>query len=113
MLVDSSGFVVTRGRDQQRRLGASWGTTRPRRREMSDFKLGRGRLPQFTRRRVLRAGTGMAGAALIPGLAGVRWAHAQDKSPIGTLPAGTEGDTGYIGGGVPLEIGRATVRGVV
>jgi branched-chain amino acid transport system substrate-binding protein len=77
---------------------------------MSDFKLGQRGLPLSTRRQVLRAGTGMAGAALIPGLAGVRWANAQDKSPIGTWPAGTEGDTVYIGGAVPLT-GTYAVQG--
>src|SRR5690606_35251947 len=105
-------FRICRARGAKRSVHSAHRGTPPdqRRREMSDFKLGHGRLPHFTRRQVLRAGTGMAGAALIPGLAGVRWAHAQGKSPIGTWPAGTEGDTVYIGGAVPLT-GTYAVQG--
>src|SRR5690606_5134651 len=47
-------------------------------------------------------GASMAGASMIPGLSPVTWALAQDKAPIGTWPAGVEGDTVYLGAAVPL-----------
>jgi len=76
---------------------------------MSEFKSGNG-LPFFSRRQVLRVGAGAAGAALIPGLGHIGWAHAQDKPPIGSWPAGSQGDTVYIGGAVPLT-GTYAVQG--
>lgn len=47
-------------------------------------------------------GVGAAGASMIPGLRPVTWAYAQDKPAIGTWPAGSEGDTVYLGAAVPL-----------
>jgi branched-chain amino acid transport system substrate-binding protein len=50
----------------------------------------------FTRRTLLKG----AGAAMLPmGLPELAWAD--DKQPLGTWPAGTEGDTVYIGAAVP------------
>jgi ABC-type branched-subunit amino acid transport system substrate-binding protein len=57
----------------------------------------------FSRRHVLQLGAGVATATLIPGLGGMGWAYAADDKPaIGTWPAGSEGDTVYIGAAVPL-----------
>lgn len=56
-----------------------------------------------SRRRVLRAGAGMAGASLlIPGLGHISRAYAADKPAIGTWPAGSQGDTVHIAAAVPL-----------
>jgi ABC-type branched-subunit amino acid transport system substrate-binding protein len=54
------------------------------------------------RRSLLKAGLGGAGATLIASVGGVRWAYAADKPAIGTWPAGSQGDTVYIGAAVPL-----------
>jgi branched-chain amino acid transport system substrate-binding protein len=63
------------------------------------FKLGTGGL---SRRRALQLGGGVAGAALIPGLIGqVGRAYADDKPPLGTWPAGSQGDSVTIGAAVP------------
>ncbi len=63
-----------------------------------------------SRRSVLRAGAGVAGATLIPGMGYMRWAHAEGKPPMGTWPAGSEGNTVYIGAAVPLT-GTYAVQG--
>jgi len=64
-----------------------------------------------SRRRVLRAGAGMAGASLlIPGLGHISWAYAADKPAIGTWPAGSQGDTVYLAAAVPLT-GTYAVQG--
>jgi len=59
---------------------------------------------------MLRAGVGVAGATLVPGLGTIGWAYAADKPPIGTWPAGSEGGTVYIGAAVPLT-GTYAVQG--
>jgi len=57
----------------------------------------------LSRRGALKLGAGATGATLIPGLLGqVGWAYADDKPAIGTWPAGSQGDTVYIGASVPL-----------
>jgi len=61
----------------------------------------------ISRRDALRLGTG---AVLIPGLGHVSWAFAQDKPAMGTWPAGSQGDTVYIGAAVPLT-GTYAVQG--
>jgi len=52
-----------------------------------------------SRRDFIRIGAGAAGAAALPGLINTAWA--QDKAPIGTWPAGTQGDSVFIGISVP------------
>lgn len=69
---------------------------------MSKFKLPKETTPSITRRDVLNRGAGIAGTALFGSFAGVRWAYADDKPAIGTWPAGSTGDTVYIGAAVPL-----------
>jgi ABC-type branched-subunit amino acid transport system substrate-binding protein len=54
----------------------------------------------LSRRRVLQAGAGLMGSSmLIPGFTFP--VFAADKPPIGTWPAGSQGDTVYIGASVP------------
>ncbi|CAM5574786.1 ABC-type branched-subunit amino acid transport system substrate-binding protein [Aquamicrobium terrae] len=77
---------------------------------MSDFKLGNRTTSVLSRRHVLQIGAGVAGATLIPGLGNIGWALADDKPAIGTWPAGSEGDTVYIGAAVPLT-GTYAVQG--
>ena len=61
-----------------------------------------GSVGPVSRRRVLKVGTSAAGAALIPGFFGqIDRAYADDKPPLGTWPAGSEGDTVTIGATVP------------
>jgi len=72
---------------------------------MSEFKFTNKTTPVVARRRVLGAGAGVAGATLIPG-----WAFAADKPAMGTWPAGSQGDTVYIGAAVPLT-GTYAVQG--
>jgi ABC-type branched-subunit amino acid transport system substrate-binding protein len=74
---------------------------------MEDRNDGRGAMD---RRALLKAGLGGAGATLIASVGGVRWAYAADKAPLGTWPAGTQGDTVYIGAAVPLT-GTYAVQG--
>jgi ABC-type branched-subunit amino acid transport system substrate-binding protein len=62
-----------------------------------------------SRRRMLKAGAGLAGAALLPGSFSLR-AFAADHAPIGTWPAGSSGDTVSIGAAVPLT-GTYAVQG--
>jgi len=69
-----------------------------------------GATPVSSRRRVLRAGAGVAGATLIPGLGHIGWVYAADKPPIGTWPAGSQGNSVYIGAAVPLT-GTYAVQG--
>jgi ABC-type branched-subunit amino acid transport system substrate-binding protein len=64
-----------------------------------------------SRRRALKLGAGAAGAALIPGFFGqVGAAYADDKPPLGTWPAGSQGDTVTIGAAVP-RTGAYAVQG--
>jgi len=60
------------------------------------------RAPALSRRRVLGVGAGVAGVSLIPGFGGIGWAYAADQPAIGTWPAGSQGDTVYLGAAVPL-----------
>src|SRR3954466_7298142 len=53
----------------------------------------------YNRRDALRIGAGAAGAMALPGA--VREALAADQAPIGTWPAGTQGDSVFIGISVP------------
>jgi branched-chain amino acid transport system substrate-binding protein len=69
---------------------------------MADIKSGRGEGGGFSRRRVLQLGGGVAGATVIPGLLGqVGTAYAEDRPPLGTWPAGSQGDSVTIGATVP------------
>src|SRR5215470_6562852 len=62
----------------------------------------------WTRRQTLMAGVGMAGAAM---MSGVAWpAFADDQPPIGTWPAGSSGDSVSIGAAVP-RTGSYAVQG--
>ena len=74
---------------------------------MSNSKFKNGTAPVMSRRNVLQVG---AGAALLAGAGNVRWAMAADKPAIGTWPAGSQGDTVYIGAAVPLT-GSYAVQG--
>jgi ABC-type branched-subunit amino acid transport system substrate-binding protein len=59
------------------------------------------KLPSGPRRRdFIRIGAGAAGSVALPGLVGTAWA-ADDKPPIGTWPAGVQGDSVFIGISVP------------
>jgi ABC-type branched-subunit amino acid transport system substrate-binding protein len=51
------------------------------------------------RRDIIRLGAGAAGSMALPGLITNAWA--QDKPPIGTWPAGVQGDSVFIGISVP------------
>ncbi len=62
-----------------------------------------------TRRQALLTGAGMAGAAMMP-MGFPVLAFAEDQPPIGTWPAGSEGDTVYIGVAVP-RTGTYAVQG--
>jgi ABC-type branched-subunit amino acid transport system substrate-binding protein len=53
-----------------------------------------------SRRDFIRIGAGAAGSMALPGLVSSAWA-ADDKPPIGTWPAGTQGDSVFIGISVP------------
>src|SRR5689334_16184620 len=63
----------------------------------------------LSRRSILRLGALAGTSALIPGLGYVRCAYA-DNPPIGTWPAGSQGDTVRIGASVPLT-GSYAVQG--
>jgi ABC-type branched-subunit amino acid transport system substrate-binding protein len=64
---------------------------------------------RWTRREALLSGAGIAGAAMLPmGMPGLAWAD--DKPPIGTWPAGSEGGTVYVGAAVP-RTGSYAVQG--
>jgi branched-chain amino acid transport system substrate-binding protein len=79
--------------------------------DLVKFKLGNDAAGGLSRRRVLQLGGGVAGASLIPGLVGqVGRAYADDKPPIGTWPAGSQGDTVTIGATVP-RTGAYAVQG--
>jgi branched-chain amino acid transport system substrate-binding protein len=78
---------------------------------LEKFKFGNGAVGGLSRRRALQLGGGVAGATLIPGLVGqVGRAYADDKPALGTWPAGSQGDTVYIGASVPLT-GAYAVQG--
>lgn len=70
-------------------------------------------LAAISRRVALQRGAGGAGAVLLASFGGVRWVYAadsKDKPAIGTWPAGSQGDTVYIGAAVPLT-GPYAVQG--
>jgi len=62
-----------------------------------------------SRRTLLQAGAGLVGGTLLPGGL-VLPAFAADQPPIGTWPAGSSGDTVYIGAAVP-RTGTYAVQG--
>ncbi|MHA6642677.1 substrate-binding protein [Mesorhizobium sp. A623] len=63
----------------------------------------------WTRRQTLLTGMGLAGGAMLPmGL--TRAAFGQDKPAIGTWPAGSEGDSVFVGASVP-RTGTYAVQG--
>jgi ABC-type branched-subunit amino acid transport system substrate-binding protein len=63
-----------------------------------------------SRRTLLQASAGLIGGTLLPGTNIIMPAFAADKPPIGTWPAGSQGDTVYIGAAVPLT-GTYAVQG--
>lgn len=73
---------------------------------MSDFLK---RPAIWTRRQTLLTGASLAGAAMLP-MGFTRSAFGDDKPAIGTWPAGSEGDTVYIGVAVP-RTGTYAVQG--
>ncbi len=78
---------------------------------MVKFRLGNNATGGLSRRRALQLGGGAASATLIPSLIGqVSRAYADDKPPLGTWPAGSEGDSVTIGASVPLT-GAYAVQG--
>jgi branched-chain amino acid transport system substrate-binding protein len=63
------------------------------------------------RRSLLQAGAGLAGTALMPSILRPAFAVGiSDQPPIGTWPAGQQGDTVYIGAAVP-RTGTYSVQG--
>ncbi len=76
---------------------------------MTDFVSGIG--SAISRRRALKLGAYATGATLIPPFVGQACkAYADDKPPLGTWPAGSEGDTVTIGATVP-RTGAYAVQG--
>jgi ABC-type branched-subunit amino acid transport system substrate-binding protein len=63
----------------------------------------------WTRRQTIVTGMGMAGAAMLP-MGFARSAFADDKPAIGTWPAGSQGDTVFVGASVP-RTGTYAVQG--
>src|SRR6478752_7597660 len=60
------------------------------------------------RRGFIRAGLGLAGGIALPGLTNHAWAA--DQAPIGTWPAGVQGNSVFIGIAVP-RTGTYAVQG--
>ena len=78
---------------------------------MAKLILGNESAAAVSRRGALKLGAGATGSALIPGFFGqIGRAYADDKAPVGTWPAGTEGDTLTIGAAVP-RTGAYAVQG--
>jgi ABC-type branched-subunit amino acid transport system substrate-binding protein len=63
---------------------------------MDDHKSGKGQGHGVDRRSMLKIGAGAAGGMLLPAVPGVVLA-AEEKKPIGNFPAGTQGDSVFIG----------------
>jgi len=63
-----------------------------------------------SRRTLLHAGAALAGSVVLPSSFALRAFAADDKPAIGTWPAGSQGDTIYIGAAVPLT-GPYAVQG--
>ena len=77
---------------------------------MSKFKPTNGTATAISRRDALHRGSGAIGATLLASFGGIQWAYAEDKPAMGTWPAGSQGDTVYIGAAVPLT-GTYAVQG--
>jgi len=78
---------------------------------MTEFVSGNGGQYRLSRRLALRLGAGATGATLIPRFIGQAGkAYADDRPPLGTWPAGSEGDTVTIGAAVP-RTGAYAVQG--
>jgi ABC-type branched-subunit amino acid transport system substrate-binding protein len=78
---------------------------------MAEWLFGNSKASIVSRRHALRLGAGVAGATLIPGFLGqVGGAFADDKPPLGTWPAGSQGDSVTIGATVP-RTGAYAVQG--
>jgi hypothetical protein len=100
-----------------RRSGRRWALLRNRfkksRKETVDMSK-----PEFeqegvfalSRRGALQRGAQVAGATVLASVGGVQWAFAADKPAMGTWPAGSQGDTVYVGAAVPLT-GTYAVQG--
>lgn len=73
---------------------------------MSGSKSSNGVASAISRRGALQMGVG----TLLTSFGGVQWAYAQDKPALGTWPAGSAGDTVYLGAAVPLT-GTYAVQG--
>jgi len=73
---------------------------------MSGSKSSKGVASAISRRGALQMGVG----TLLTSFGGVQWAYAQDKPALGTWPAGSAGDTVYLGAAVPLT-GTYAVQG--
>ncbi len=63
-----------------------------------------------SRRDALQLGAQAAGATVLATVGGVQWAFAADKLAMGTWPAGSQGDSVFIGAAVPLT-GTYAVQG--
>ena len=78
---------------------------------MTEFTSGNEGAGRVSRRRALKLGAGATGATLIPRFIGqFGRAYADDKPPLGTWPAGSEGDSVTIGAAVP-RTGAYAVQG--
>jgi branched-chain amino acid transport system substrate-binding protein len=78
---------------------------------MTKFVSGNGGAHRVSRRLALRLGAAATGATLMPRFIGqVGKAYANDRPPLGTWPAGSEGDTVTIGATVP-RTGTYAVQG--
>ena len=64
----------------------------------------------LSRRQLFKAGGGLAGGVVMGTFGGLQWAYAADEPAIGTWPAGSQGDSVYLGAAVPLT-GTYAVQG--
>ncbi|MGE0752090.1 MAG: substrate-binding protein [Variibacter sp.] len=76
---------------------------------MATKRIGESDRSTVSRRTLLQAGAGLAGGALLPTVLTRRAYAVGDHPPIGTYPAGSQGDTVNIGAAVP-RIGAAVPR---
>ena len=76
---------------------------------MSDSKSQNDKTPVISRRNALQVG-GAAGFTVLTTFGGMPWAYAADEPAMGTWPAGSKGDTVYLGAAVPLT-GAYAVQG--
>ncbi len=78
---------------------------------MTESTIGPRKASSVSRRHALQLGAVAAGAGLMPGFLGqVARAYADDKPPLGTWPAGSQGDSVTIGAAVP-RTGAYAVQG--